>query len=234
MVLFVLKQIQIKISLIKNHSDDCLDLKKEAIQNIVEVKNEIKKCDDFRKELFNFLSKNTLISEKEFKKYGYNLYKNYNCSFNLKEYTLKIIFQTFKKNTIIYTEFSTLLNKYNNKIFFRTYNSSMHKYKNKDIEIKFIVFKSDFMLNRMNSSYHWYIDGTFIHPDNYTQWINIMFIDILSGKKISGFYILMNSKTEIAYSLVLRYIKELFEENFNDNKLNILSYTTDFEINLIN
>ena len=72
-------------------------------------------------------------------------------------------------------------------------------------------------INRMRKSKNFFIDGTFHHPPGFTQMLIIMYKDILTNLKISGFYCLLNSKKEILYNLVLKSINNILKmgNNFN-------------------
>ena len=58
-----------------------------------------------------------------------------------------------------------------------------------------------------------------------------MYLDIITNKRIPGFFCLLNSKTEILYSKVLSLIKNIITSN-NDLEINLKSVTLDFEYGL--
>ena len=66
-------------------------------------------------------------------------------------------------------------------------------------------------INRMRKSKNYFIDGTFHHPPGFTQMLIIMYKDILTNLKISGFYCLLNSKKEILYNYILESINNILK-----------------------
>lgn len=112
-------------------------------------------------------------------------------------------------------------------------NSYIYKSNGKDMFWhKHIIWCSDFFINRMKTTKHLYIDGTFITTKDFKQLIIIMFFDESSKKKIPGSYILLNTKNESGYLKALSEFKRIITiEYTEDIKLNSIS--TDFEIGLI-
>ena len=52
---------------------------------------------------------------------------------------------------------------------------------------------------RLKVSQHIFIDSTFHHPPNFYQFLILMYKDIITGIKMPGIYVLMNSKEEVLY-----------------------------------
>ena len=55
-------------------------------------------------------------------------------------------------------------------------------------------------------SKNFFIDGTFHHPEDFKQLMLIMYKDIITGLKIPGLYILLNSKKETFYNYAFKEI----------------------------
>ena len=80
------------------------------------------------------------------------------------------------------------------------------------------------------------IDVTYIYPSGFSQTVIVRYYDIIIYKFIPGIYILINNKMKIGYSLIFKDILENiinFEKEIN-GKLNWKTWTTDFELSLIN
>ena len=96
---------------------------------------------------------------------------------------------------------------------------------------KYIIWASDFHIKRMIQNKNFYIDATFIKPNQYTQTLILMFFDEKTEIFIPGLFILMNTKLEEVYSDILKYINvELLQKNINNNGVN---FTCDFETAII-
>ena len=91
-----------------------------------------------------------------------------------------------------------------------------------------IIYATNKNINRLAAAEHWYLDGTFIHPPGFRQILLIMYLDIITNKRIPGFYCLLNSKKEILYSKVLDSIKTIITSN-NNIEIKLKSVTLDFE-----
>ena len=61
---------------------------------------------------------------------------------------------------------------------------------------EYIIWGNNENISRMRQSRNFFIDGTFHHPEEFTQLILIMYKDIITSIKIPGLYILVNSKKE--------------------------------------
>ena len=73
---------------------------------------------------------------------------------------------------------------------------------------------------RLKASKHLFIDGTFHHPPDFYQMLIIMYKDIITGLKIPGLYILLNSKREILYKIVFEsIIRNILKTSVSDLNL---------------
>ena len=103
----------------------------------------------------------------------------------------------------------------------------------KTIDHKAIIFFSDFDIKRFINSEHILLDGTFIYPIGFMQTIIFMYYDNISDKMIPGIFIIINNKTYEGYVDCFIYIKNyIYKLNNNEEKINIKTFTTDFEIAL--
>ena len=172
-----------------------------------------------------------------FRKYATDLYYKINCSFQIKNYTFCNIYYTWKNNTNIFTKYSVFKNKYikDNNIFLRdyTYKIIYNDKSDKYIEHEHIIFLSNFFLKKMQNSKHFYIDGTFIFPSDFSQLIVILYYENNINKRNPGAFLLINNKTEAGYSLLFNNLYNILTIE-NTKKLKLESYTTDFEPALAN
>ena len=86
---------------------------------------------------------------------------------------------------------------------------------------------------RIKVSKNIFIDSTFHHPPEFYQLMIIMYKDIITGLKIPGIYVLMNSKKEILYQYVFESILRLISEDKNKD-IKFETIVTDQEQGLIN
>lgn len=62
-------------------------------------------------------------------------------------------------------------------------------------------------------SYYFYIDGIFITTKDFYQMIIIMYYNEVIKKKFPGYYILVNTKEESNYKLILKkYLKNIYSK----------------------
>lgn len=97
----------------------------------------------------------------------------------------------------------------------------------------YAIWASPFHINRIRYSPHYYIDFTFIKPIGMLQTMIIMYIDLYTGIKIPGSFIIINSKSQIAYEKVLEDFYRIITNN-NTIPIALQSYTIDYEIALEN
>ena len=85
----------------------------------------------------------------------------------------------------------------------------------------------------MITSPHLYFDATFIQPKDFSQLLVVLYYDNEINKKCPGAYILLNNKYESSYYKALLNFKNILTlENFVE--LEMISYTTDFDLALSN
>ena len=166
-----------------------------------------------------------------------NIYNENKYSFKLKENTKKNIIGRWKANSLRFTKYNAIENKYNknNELRLWEYNNSAIYISNKKnpINNEYFIWTSDQIIARARIANHLFIDGTFHHPINFSQLLIIIFKDIISSDYIPGFYILMSNKTEIIYDMVFKSVKKILTQN-GIYSLNIKTITTDTELALIN
>lgn len=87
--------------------------------------------------------------------------------------------------------------------------------KKKYIKLIYAIWDSPFHINRLRYSPHYYIDFTFIKPIGMLQTMIIMYIDLYTGIKKPGCFIIINSKSQFAYEKVLEDFYRLITNNDN-------------------
>ena len=92
------------------HSKYCNAEKHEVYENIKEINEEVHNYENFRKSLLNYLNSYPNILLSDFIKKANKLYDNNKCTFTLKKYALKNLYYNWKKNSIIFTKYSTFDN----------------------------------------------------------------------------------------------------------------------------
>ena len=106
---------------------------------------------------------------------------------------------------------------------------------NKDVQgvdFNYAIWCSGFSLSRMRDSQHFFIDATFDYiPHPFTQLLVIMFEDFSTKKVAPGIFVLMDSKLEMAYEIVLAEVNRLLHESSGAN-FSLQSITVDFEVGL--
>ena len=118
----------------------------------------------------------------------------------------------------------------------------LREYRNINLEInintkhkilEYIIWGNGENIMRLKVSKNLFIDATFHHPPEFQQLLIIMYKDIITSLKITGIYILMNSKEEYLYDLVFHSLLRIV---WHDNLEHILVETivTDQEKALIN
>ena len=103
----------------------------------------------------------------------------------------------------------------------------------KQLSHEYIIWGNAENIMRIKVSKHIFIDSTFHHPPDFYQLMIIMYKDIITGLKIPGLYILMNSKKEILYQYVFESIVRLLSDGKN-NHISFDTIVTDQETGLIN
>lgn len=248
--------LEFKYYLIKEHSNDCLNLEKNKkiekdkinidneLFNNIKINTCILSKKDFLHHLENYFKniKTTELTVKDFIKYGKAYYlKNKlnkyftvdNIFFKNAYYRITKKYFTLDLDSII--EYTKRIN--NDEYLCR--NISVKQLINKEkklIEHKGIIFFSDFDIKRLINSEHLLIDGTFIYPNGYMQTIIIMYYDIIVEKMIPGIFIVQNNKTTEGYLDSFIYLKNYIDKiiNTDPDKIKFKTFTTDFEIALFN
>lgn len=95
-----------------------------------------------------------------------------------------------------------------------------------------IIWVSNYNIKRIRHSFHYYLDVTYVSTKEFYELLILIYLDINSKKKIPGVYILLNSKFENSYIIVLKALKKII--TCENRKLNFYSITLDFEEALIN
>ena len=73
---------------------------------------------------------------------------------------------------------------------------------------EYIIWGNAENIMRIKASKNIFLDSTFHHPPNFYQLLIMMYKDIITGLKIPGIYVLMNSKKEILYKYISICIQE--------------------------
>ena len=139
------------------------------------------------------------LYKEEFKK----IYNSKKFSFLLNDNLLSNIITNWRKNSDRFTKACIFKNKfgYQNRMILRDYriNPIIENKKISTSNYEYIIWGNNENIIRMRQSKNYFIDGTFHHPPDFTQLLIIMYKDIISGIKITGLYILLNSKKEEIY-----------------------------------
>ena len=100
--------------------------------------------------------------------------------------------------------------------------------------LKIIIWASDFQVNRLRLTNHWYIDGTFtVVPVGYHQLITLAIRDPNTGLIKPALWVLLDSKDEEAYFHAFQEIKNVVSAS-DTLQWNLSSITIDFEVGLLN
>ena len=173
------------------------------------------------------------LYKEEFKKiYNKGIYK-----FPINDNFLSNIITKWKKTSDRFTKRCIFKNKYDydNKLILRDYRVIPINENNKisSAEYEYIIWGNNENILRMRQSKHFFIDGTFHHPEGFTQLLILMYKDVISSIKIPGLYILVNSKKEMLYNYTFNGILDLLTAN-GSVKLMLETIVTDQEKAMIN
>ena len=94
-----------------------------------------------------------------------------------------------------------------------------------------MIFISNFFIRKLNQANHWFIDGTFVYPSDFSQLIVILYRDINNGKNYPGLFALINNKKKEGYKVLFEKIRYILTIE-NTLNLNLKTYTLDLEIAL--
>ena len=192
----------------------------------------------FKNILITYLNNNPIINYKTFNKYAQTYFlEKKKFSFNLKANTIKNIFYSWKSTNnifkwpMIFDNDKTL----DGNIFMKNqvYKILYDDKNDKNIKHMYINYISDFFINILRNINHIYVDGTFICPNNFAQMLIVLGYDPIVEKKYPLSFILINNKNQLGYECTLKNFKDIITLG-NKSKINIISYTTDFENALIN
>ena len=176
-------------------------------------------------------------NKKEFTCKLQNIYNENKYDFLLKENTIKNIIGRWKKNSLRFTKYNAIENRFNknNELILWEYNNNAIFTSNKKnpFPSEYFIWTSNQMIARERLSKHLFIDATYHHPIGYAQLLIIIFKDVVSSEYMPGFFILMSNKTEILYDMVFKSVIRILTQNYI-YKLNINTITTDTELALIN
>ena len=223
----------------KNHSLEC-DILEDKFKPI--MKSESKKFEDKKDYIYKcetVMNNSSIYDRHLFKETFKEIYndKKNNYNFPLNDNFLSNIITKWKNNSIKFKKESILYNiKDNeNRLLMREYRliPIEETSKEKNICHEYIIWGNAENIMRIKASKNLFLDSTFHHPPDFYQLLIIMYKDIITGLKIPGLYVLMNSKKEILYQYVFESIIRLLSD---DNNINFKFETivTDQEIGLIN
>ena len=218
------------------HSNYCNEIIRKVYNNIADINEEVNNYKEFRESIENYLDKYPLIKYSKFILKANKLYYKKNCNFDIKENTLKNIYYNWRKKSMAYTKFYAFNNNLckNKKVFLKEYRN-LYLYKSngkKQFNHEHFIFCSDFFINELNKSEHWYIDATFIYPPGFKELIVILYIDKDTNKRFPGMFILTNNKHFEGYNLIFGSVKRILTIE-NSKKLNLKTYCTDYKKSLI-
>ena len=220
------------------HSEDCIEM--DYKKSILEIKKKVEKEEDKEKfiNLCNDLMDNSNIYDRRlFKEEFKKIYNNNKFNFPINENFLSNIITKWKKSSDRFTKMCIYKNKYDydNRLILRDHRIIPINENNKisTTYYEYIIWGNNENISRMRQSRNFFIDGTFHHPEEFTQLILIMYKDIITSIKIPCLYILVNSKKEIMYNYAFKGIIDLLTDS-NKINLKVKTVVTDQEKALIN
>ena len=218
-----------------DHSKFCKESNPPFLDNISDINKEVNNYKNFRKLLNEFLDANPLVNYKTFKQKADKLYYKIKCVFEIKKNTYKNIYNTWKNSAKVFTKYSVLespLTK-DNTPYLRDYSYTLIYNSNGKSQFihEHMIFISNFFIRKLQSSTHWYVDGTFVYPNEFSQLIVILYRDDILEKRFPGLYALINNKKYEGYKFMFEKIKNIISLE-GSVELKLESYTLDFEIAL--
>ena len=212
----------------------------EKIPKKEEVKKNTKNfymLTNLKNDLTSYLNSNPLTKYKVFKKYAETELIKLNLNVMSNENFYKNIFYPWKKNNIMFKWYSIFNNNKTklNDIYLREFVSTYIFPNNLKTPIlhRHIIWISPFFIKQLQNSVHFYIDGTFIFPQDFKQLIVVLYYDSITNAKYPGAYILINSKLFQSYLLVFSAFKNILTK-YNSIEIKLETITVDFETALIN
>ena len=219
------------------HSSLCKNQKIPEYENLGDINEEIENYKEMKLALYKYLNSHPMVTCKKFIKKGYDIYNKNKCKFDVKNYTFKNIYYTWRKNSLSFTKYSAIQNSktLENDSFLRdyTYITLYNASGKSQFEHEHMIFISNYFVNKISASTPIYIDGTFLYPDGFKQLIVILYRDDISGIRYPGLFALINNRKYEGYKLLFERIKFILTIE-NSRKLNFISYSIDFEKPLIN
>ena len=219
------------------HSEYCKKISPPIIENLKDINEEVRNNNEFRIAVTNYLENHPLIEYNKYIIKAQKLYNKNHFNFEINKNTFKNIYTNWKNKTNAYTKLSIFNNKQtkNKKPFLRDYTFT-YLY-NKDGKKQFVheqmIFISNYYIKKLINASHWYIDCTFVYPNDFNQLIVILYRDDILGKRFPGLYALINNKKEPGYLYLFKKIKNIISVE-KSRTLNLMSYTVDYENALIN
>ena len=222
----------------REHSFECEEMGKAKIK-LKEKLNVFEDKIDFISKCENIMNSSTIFDRQLFKESFKKLYNDENVKykFPLDNNFLSNIINKWKNNTYRFKKECILYDTkdYENRLIFREYRiiPQESESNNKNNFLEYIIWGNAENIMRIKASKNLFIDGTFHHPPDFYQMLIIMYKDIITGLKIPGLYILLNSKREILYEIVFEsIIRNILKTSVCD--LNFETIVTDQELALIN
>ena len=118
--------------------------------------------------------------------------------------------------------------------FLRAYFTLNYRKNSVNKSVKIAIWSSDFQINRLRLTNHWFLDGTFtITPQSFHQLITIAIRDPNTGFVKPAAWILLGSKDEETYYQMFRTLKDIAGAS-GTLEWTLSSATLDFEVALIN
>ena len=183
------------------------------------------------------LNNSTIYDRRLFKDEFKKIYNQNKFNFPLNDNMLSNLINNWRIHSNRFTKLSIFDNKYDyeNRLIFREYRVIPVEENNKkaNASFEYVIYGNNENIARMRKSNHFFIDGTFHHPSDFSQLLIIMYKDCITSLKIPGLYILLNSKKEQLYDLAFHSIIKLLTNNETLN-LDLQTIVTDQEKGLIN
>ena len=121
----------------------------------------------------------------------------------LKKDTLKNIYNSWKKKSNLFIKYSAIENNLtkDNNYFLRDYTNTLlyNKTGKNQFKHEHMIYVSIFFIRKLNSVRHWYGDGTFVYPKDFSQLIVILYKDDKLNRRFSGLFALINNKKYEGY-----------------------------------
>ena len=176
---------------LQDHSKECDNLVKEIPTNFLEINKEISNYQEFRKNLKEYLGKNPNTNFNDFKKEADKLYAKNNFQFSIGEHFYSNIYYNWRKLSNAFNKYSIFENQktLDDKQLLRDFSQTIlyNKNNNSTFQHEHIIFISDYFIKKLNKAEHFYIDGTFIYPQDFKQLIVILYLEENINKRMPRF-----------------------------------------------